>query len=336
MTLRPFAITLTAALATLLPACGPSPTSAPPATVSPPRVEVEPERPTGPSWPLELVDGLGRKVVVAKPATRVISLAPSNMEILFAVGAGDRVVGRTSVDDYPAGVGSIASIGGMTPKSISLESIVALRPDLILATGGVQEPIVGPLERLGLTVVVLDSQDFEGVAKNIRQVGQLTDHAADADRLAKQFLDRVQAVRRRVAARSTPRPRVLYLVREEPLMTAGPATFIGQMIETAGGINVFGDVSARYPRPSEEEILSRKPDIILSAYGAMTAGQRDDEARRARLRARPGWAGIPAIRDGRIAFLQEDRITRPGPRLVEGLEEMAEALEPVQPTPAKE
>jgi iron complex transport system substrate-binding protein len=330
MTLRPSVLTMVA-IAALLPACGRSPVPLPsqPATASPPRVE--PGRPAPASWPLEMVDGLGRKVVLARPAGRVISLAPSNSEILFAVGAGDRVVGRTSVDDYPPEVGSIASIGGMTPKGMNLEAIVALRADLVLATCGVQEPIVAPIERLGLTVVALDAQDFEGVAKNIRQVGLFTDHVADADRLARQFLDRVEAVRRRVASRRPPRPRVLYLVREEPLMTAGPATFIGQMIETAGGINVFGDVSTRYPRPSEEEILARMPDVIVTAYGAMSAGQRDDEARRARIRARPGWGGIPAVRDGRIAFLQEDRVTRPGPRLVEGLEEMADALEPAPP-----
>jgi iron complex transport system substrate-binding protein len=332
MTPRLFGLTTVAIIAALLPACGRAPVPVP--TAAPPHVESG--RPAPPAWPLEMVDGLGRKVTLARPASRVISLAPSNAEILFAVGAGDRVVGRTSVDDYPPEVGSIASIGGMTPKTINLEAIVALRPDLVLATCGVQEPIVAPLERLGLTVVAIDAQDFEGVAKNIRQVGQLTDHVADADRLAKQFLDRVEAVRRRVASRSTPRPRVLYLMREEPLMTAGPATFIGQMIETAGGINVFCDVTARYPRPSEEEILARSPDIIAMAYGAMNAGKRDNEVRRARIRARPGWSEIPAVRVGRIAFLQEDRITRPGPRLVEGLEEMANALEPVaskSPTP---
>jgi iron complex transport system substrate-binding protein len=111
-------------------------------------------------------------------------------------------------------------------------------------------------------------------------------------------------------------------------MTAGPSTFIGQMIVQAGGTNVFGDVTTRYPRPSEEEILARAPEVILVAYGAMTADQKNNDARREDIRSRSGWSGIPAIRDGRIFFLQEDRISRPGPRLVEGLEAMADALEP--------
>ena len=117
-------------------------------------------------------------------------------------------------------------------------------------------------------------------------------------------------------------------------MTAGPGTFIGQMIEAAGGSNVFGDVTTRFPRPSEEEILARAPEVILGTYGDMNAGGRDDEARRKRIRSRAGWARIPAVRDNRIAFLNEDLVTRPGPRLVEGLEAVAEVLDADAPKPA--
>ena len=116
-------------------------------------------------------------------------------------------------------------------------------------------------------------------------------------------------------------------------MTAGPGTFIGQMIEAAGGINVFGDVTTRFPRPSEEEILARAPEVILSTYGDMNAGGPNDEARRQRIRSRAGWAQIPAVRDNRIAFLNEDLLTRPGPRLVEGLEAVAEVLDVDAPKP---
>jgi iron complex transport system substrate-binding protein len=279
------------------------------------------------TWPVEVVDSLGRKVTVARLPERIVSLAPSNTEILFAVGAGRQVIGRTSYDNYPPEARSTASIGGMTPKSINLEAVMALRPDLVLATSGVQEPIIGSLERLKLVVVALDATDFAGVARNIRLVGRLTGNTASADRLAAGFLDRVAAVGRRVASRRSPRPKVLYLLREDPLMTAGPATFIGQMIEAAGGSNVFGDVTTRFPRPGEEEILARAPEVILSTYGDMSSGGPDDEARRERIRSRPGWAQIPAVRDNRIAFLNEDLINRPGPRLVEALEAVALVLD---------
>ena len=118
-------------------------------------------------------------------------------------------------------------------------------------------------------------------------------------------------------------------------MTAGPGTFIGQMIESAGGSNVFGDVTTRFPRPSEEEILARAPEVILSTYGDMNAGGPNDEARRKRIRSRAGWAQIPAVRDNRIAFLDEDLLTRPGPRLVDGLEAVAKVLDVDVPKPTE-
>ena len=111
-------------------------------------------------------------------------------------------------------------------------------------------------------------------------------------------------------------------------MTAGPNTFIGRMVETAGGINLFADATTRYPRPSEEEILARDPEVILLPVGAMTAKQGTDAERRDRVAARPGWAGLAAVRDRRIAFLPEDQMSRPGLRLADGLEALAAALEP--------
>jgi iron complex transport system substrate-binding protein len=315
------------AVAGLLPACGRGPKAPAPALPKPGRASVERTTPQAGSWPVDIVDSLNRKVTLARRPERIISLAPSNMELLHAVGAASQVIAGTTFDTYPPEARSHASIGGMTPKSINLEALAALRPDLVLATSGVQAPIIEPLERLGLTVVALDATDLAGVAHNIRLVGQLIGHAAEADALATRFLDRVDAVGRRVAARTSPRPRVLYLLHEDPLMTAGPGTFIGQMIEAAGGTNVFGDVSVRFPRPSEEEILARAPEVIIATYGTMSKRAQDDDARRARIRARAGWDRIPAVRDNRIAFVQEDLINRPGPRLVDGLEAVAEVLE---------
>ncbi len=307
----------------------------PPATPIPaPATEAQvtspaPTRPA--SWPMEVIDGFGRKVVIARPPLRVVSLAPSNTEILFAVGAADIVVGRTTVCSYPPEAAAVAAVGGMTPKTINLEALVALQPDLVLTTCGVQEPLIAPLDRLSLPVVALDADDFEGVARNIRLVGSLTSHAEAGDQLATRFRARVEAVRKRVAVRTVPRPRVLYLVGEDPLMTAGPQTFIGRMIETAGGINVFDDTTMRYPRPSEEEILARAPEIIMTAVGAMSAGRGDEAARRGRIAGRPGWSQIPAVRDQRIELLVEDQVLRPGPRLADGLEAVANALEPRRP-----
>jgi iron complex transport system substrate-binding protein len=317
--------------ACLLPACGGNRSSSPPPASD--RSPSEQKPASLGEWPVEIVDSLGRKITVARVPERVVSLAPSNTEMLFAVGAGRLLVGGTSFDNYPPEARSHASIGGMTPKSINLEAVIALRPDLVLATSGIQEPIIASLERLKLVVVALDASDFKGVARNIGLVGRLTGNKAQANRLASEFLDRVAAVGRRVDSRRSPRPKVLYLLWEDPLMTTGPRTFIGQMIETAGGTNIFGDVTTRFPRPSEEEVLARAPEVILSTFGDMNAGGPDDEIRRKRIRSRAGWSQIPAIRNNRIAFLNEDLLNRPGPRLVEGLEAVADILEVEVPNP---
>jgi len=280
------------------------------------------------TWPLTVTDALGRKVKLEKPVNRIVSLTPSNTELLHAVGAGAKVVGGTTLDNYPPEARVHPKVGGMSPRSINLEAVVALRPDLVLTTSGIQESLVEPLERIGQTVIALDARDFQEVAHNLRTVGRITGHAAEAERVAVQFLKRTNQVEQQAKAhiKTKGRPQVLYLVHDDPLTTAGSETFIGRMIEAAGGRNVFDDVSARFPKPSEEEIVVRAPEIILASYGPMGAKRPDNETRRERLRARPGWSRIPAIQNNRILFLDEDIITRPGPRLAEGLEAIAEAL----------
>jgi iron complex transport system substrate-binding protein len=121
---------------------------------------------------------------------------------------------------------------------------------------------------------------------------------------------------------------VLYLLYDDPLMTVGPATILGRMIETVGGENIFDDVSQNYPTPSDEQVVVRRPEVILATFGLMNAGDASLERNRERLLKRPGWQDVPAVRDGRIVALDEDLTTRVGPRLVEGLEAMERALAP--------
>lgn len=284
----------------------------------------------GEGWPRRVTDSVGRSIALEKPATRVISLAPSNTEILFAIGAGDAVVGVTTVDDYPPEAKSRTSVGGMSAQAMNLETMVSLKPDLVLATAGVQGPAIAPLERLGMTVVALDAERPADVAANIRAVGRLVGREAKADEVATAFEARLGAVRSRVAARTGPRPKVLYLLYDDPLMTVGPATFLGRMVEEAGGVNAFADVSQNYPTPSDEEVVVRRPEVVLATFGLMSGGDRTEEQNRQRLLRRPGWKDVPAVRDGRIHALDEDLTTRAGPRLVEGLEAMERALTPAQ------
>ncbi|MEW6047077.1 MAG: cobalamin-binding protein, partial [Bacillota bacterium] len=260
---------------------------------------------------------------LAERPRRIVSLAPSNTEILFAVGAGNQVVGVTLFDDFPAEVRSLEKVGGFAAKSISVEKVVGLEPDLVLTAGSLQQPVIDALRRLGIPVFSVDSRSLDHLYDNIRKVGRLTGHAHRAEQVVRSMQARVEAVRSRVAAvEPSRRARVFYEVWDNPLMTAGPQTFIGQLIELAGGINIFSDVQREWPQVSLEELIRRNPDVILgpSSHGRSLALEN--------LRVRTGWHGVRAVQTGRVYLIEDSIVSRPGPRLVQGLEAVARALYP--------
>lgn len=281
-----------------------------------------PQAPAAITFPLALADDLGRQVTIESAPQRVVSLLPSNTEILFAVGAGELVVGVTSFCNYPPEAATRQQVGGITNKSLSIEAIVALEPDLVLASGS-QDEVIPILEQAGLTVIALQPDTFEDIYANIELVGQVTNHPAEATALVNDLRRRTEAVKARVAAiPADQRPTVFYEVWDEPLMTAGPDTFIGQMIELAGGKSIFSDVREDWPQVSAEVIVARNPDVIL--------GPQDHEEALLpeKIAARPGWANIAAVQNKQIYLLDSDMVSRAGPRIVNILEEIARALHP--------
>lgn len=287
--------------------------------------EPAPERPTASGgYPRTVTDSGGHALTIKSRPTRIVSTAPSNTEILFAVGAGPQVVGVTTTCSFPAEAAKLDKIGGFTPTSISTERIVGLKPDLVLTTGRIQVPLTESLRQLGLSVLSYDAGTLEEVMHNIREIGRATDHTTTAEKLTKSLEDRLARVRARfVGLPAADRPKVMLLVSEEPLMIAGPKTFPSQLVDTAGGRNAFADVAQQFPRVSEEEVIKRNPNAIL-------IWQRGGgfEARKARLRQRPGWGQLAAFRDERILNIDEDLIYRAGPRLLDGLEQLATMLHP--------
>jgi iron complex transport system substrate-binding protein len=273
---------------------------------------------------MRLTDTLERQVTVPALPRRIVSLAPSNTERLFAVGAGHTVVGVTTVDTYPPEVATVRKIGGFVPQSISVETIVSLQPDLVLAAGDIQRPTIAVLERLGLAVVAIeDPGNFDDVYAAITLVGRLTGHEPEASQVIAAMQARIARVRQAVA--TLPREArlsVFYEVYDEPLMTVGRSTIIGQMLEMAGGINIFADLPGRYPQVSTEEVVKRNPDCILGHTGhqlALTPAQ---------IGQRPGWKHLTAVKRSCIRLLNGDTMARPGPRLAEALEFIARALYP--------
>ena len=314
-----YRLLITVVLLTIATACGPTPEPQPTDTpVPPPKPTPEPA-----AFPLTITDDLGREVTIQTKPQRIISLAPSHTEILFAIGAGEQVVGVTTYCNYPQEAETREQIGGFSAETISVEKIIALEPDLVLSAGKLHESVTEALERAGGTVYGGDPETFDQVYASIEAVGQMTGHSEEATSLVAQMKERVAAVELVVAEiPDEERPTVFWETWDDPLMTAGPTTFAGQMIEKGGGVNLFADVTRRYSEISIEEVIKRNPDVIMGpdSHGeALTADQ---------VATRPGWETIKAVQDGRIYVFNGDITSRAGPRIVDGLEMIARALHP--------
>ncbi len=252
---------------------------------------------------------------------RIVSLAPAITECLFAIGAGRQVCAVTTVDNYPPEVEKLPKIGGFTPRTINLEAILALRPDLVVGTRRLQEQVITRVEELGLRTLSLDATTIEEVAANLRRLGQETGHTVQGEAVAAELLKRVQAVRERTAGVPLDqRPRVMFVIWDEPLQTASSSSFIGQMLEDAGGINVFAELQGEYPRVTDEAVLAQQPEAIL------TPDHDNRASLPTRIAERAGWQQLQAIRQQRVVPLDADLVNRPGPRVVDGLESIYRAL----------
>jgi len=278
-----------------------------------------------PAFPTTVADDFGRNVTLSKLPQRIVSLAPSNTEILFALGLGSKVVGVTKFCDYPPEVlervkkGNITIIGGFADPSI--ERIVALNPDLVLAASSLQEKIVNDLEEKGLAVLALNPKKTDQIIANIRLVGKVGGKLEEAGKLTNEMQRVIDTVVSR-AKSTTHRPRVYYEVWYEPLWTIGPGTWQSELIEMAGGLNIFADAKTPYPIVSAEAVIKRDPEIIIVPIGYMGGVKKED------FEKRPGWRAISAVRSGRICQIDENIVVRPGPRIVQGLQQLARLIHP--------
>lgn len=274
--------------------------------------------------PSAVTDLLGRHVTLKTPVRRIVSLSPSNTEVLFRLGLGDKVVGVTSFCNYPAEARKLPKIGGFAARTISVESVVALRPDLVLAGDETQKSVTDSLEKLGLACVAIRVRDFDELYSSVRLIGKLGGKQSEAESLVSSIRARVERVVQ--TAQKIPverRVRVYWEVFDEPLMSAGPRSIVGQQIALAGGINIFADLKEEYPHISAEAVLARNPDVILGPRY-----MREKALTAERLAARPGWAQLSAVKNKRVNTLPDEPVSRPGPRLVDGLELLAAELYP--------
>jgi len=249
--------------------------------------------------PIVLTDGTGREVSLERRAERIVSLAPSNTEILFAIGAGDLLVGRDDFSDYPPEVEEVTSIGS-TYGGLNTEAIIALEPDLVLAAGITPPEHIQSLEQLGVRVFAIGNpMDFQGLFENLTAVGTLTGHRPEALALVEDLRSRVEAVAE--ALEGVERVPIFYEVdASDPSApwTTGSGTFQQHIFEL------------------------RDPDVIIFGAGPFVPTTVES------LKLRPGWGGITAVREDRVYAVDTDLLDLPGPRLVEGLEAVAWILHP--------
>lgn len=264
-------------------------------------------------------DALGREVVLEGPPQRIVALAPSLTEILYALGLGQRVVGVTAFSDYPPEASQKPKVGSYA--RVNVERVLSLGPDLILATKDGNKPrTVRLLERAGIPVFVVNPRNVREALETLSRLGDVCGIPEAGRRLEAGLRKRMEAVRRTIEGLA--RPLVFLQINIRPIMSVNRHTFHHDVIRLAGGKNMTAEASMTYPRIGIEEVIRRKPDVII--ISSMERGGRFYRARTEWLK----WSAIPAARNRRVHLMDSNLLDRPSPRLIEGLEIMARLLHP--------
>jgi len=257
------------------------------------------------------VDDAGDTVAVAAPARHIVSLIPATTELLFAIGAGTSVVGRTEWCDYPPAAAAVPNLGdGIAPN---VEAVLAIHPDLVLLYNSAQNASAAArLRGLGIPTLRLNTDKLTDVARIGRQLGRLTGHTAAADSVAAVFDTALAG-----ATVTTPgiRPKVLLLVWEQPPMTIGRGSFLDELVRRAGGVNLFEDVASSAGTVSIEAVAARDPDLILTTTAGPVAFAR-----------RPEWQVVRAVRERRFLPVSGSEFNRPSPRAPAAIRELTAKL----------
>jgi iron complex transport system substrate-binding protein len=268
------------------------------------------------SGAITVTDGTGTAVTMDQPATRIVSLAPANTEIAYAIGAGGKMVAGTSYDDYPEEAKSLPKIGDFANPNV--EKIASFEPDLVLAAGGIQDKLRSKLEGLGMKVYVVDPKTYDGVMTDITNLGQLTGSTPQAQQVADTMQKAKDDVQAQVASAS--RPSTFLEIYSKPLMTAGGETFIDDMITLAGGTNLGATAGSGFPTFSTEVLFKNDPAVYIADSGSMS--KPGDITKRA------GFDVLTAVKDGHVYVIDDSIIARPGPRLAQGLQELLKMIHP--------
>lgn len=264
-------------------------------------------------------DSLGRTITLGESPERIVSLAPSLTEILFFLGLGDRVAGVTRFSSYPPEATRKPKVGSYI--NLNIEKIISLNPDLVIGTvDGNESSTIGMLEEAGLRVFIVDPRNVGQVIETVDKLGRLCGVNEKAAALSRMLQTRVDHILEKTGMRK--KPLVFLQINLRPIITVNRHTYHHDLIQLAGGVNMTRNEFLNYPRISLEEVLRRKPEVIL--ISSMERGGMFAKARTEWMK----WTSIPAVRQGRVHLIDSDLIDRPSPRIVTGLEDMARLIHP--------
>lgn len=270
-----------------------------------------------------VTDDFGKEVYIPAPPQRIVSLAPANTEILYALGLGDKVVGVTDYCNYPDAALSVEKVGGYS--SVNIEKVLQAEPDLVVAAFGNTAEVIEHLDNLGLTVISLNPASIGDVMDNIRLVGKATWADDDAEAVVGEMQTRIDAVETAVACADT-RPSVVHMVWNDPIWVSGKGSFQDEMFEMAGATNAFPNVEG-WEIVSMEEFIVTDPGVIIANSGAGMGGDQYDILYRY-VMEEPRFQGLSAVKEGRVYLVDSDIIDRGCPRIVEALETVAHDIHP--------
>lgn len=266
--------------------------------------------------PIQITDDQGKTVQLAQPARRIVSLAPHVTELLYAAGAGDRVVGAVQYSDYPEAAKKLPRVGGYT--AVDMEKVAALKPDLVIAwKSGNRDAHLDKLKALGIPVFINEPRRIEDVARSLEQLGRLAGTEAAAQAAARSFRQRQAALAERYGAR--PKVKVFYEIWNKPLMTVNGEHLISDVMRLCGGDNVFARLPVLAPTIDTEAVLAAAPEVILASGMGDSRPEWLDDWRQ--------WSRLPAVARGNLFFIPPEQLQRHTPRILDGAEKLCAQLD---------
>jgi iron complex transport system substrate-binding protein len=283
----------------------------------------------GNSGTISVIDDSGKNVTITSYPDRIVSLAPSTTEILFGLGLSDKIVGTVSYSGYATDIQNTIEAKNITVvgtfNKVNVELVTGLQPDLIVASGAYQQSLAGKFTEQGKTVVMLNPTEFSGILADITLLGKVTGQDANATTLVNSMQSKVQEITAKTSGLDKPSVYVEYYVDKNGYSSYGANSYINELISMAGGVNVFAGFQGQYVTTSTEEVLKANPAIIIISKGVMSSlsGITPDS-----IKARQSWENIDAVKNNKIYEVDEALITIWGPRIVNGLEELAQVIHP--------